>query len=274
MTSQRTSHRTGIGITTQGGPDSGPPVVWVHGYTLDSSLWSELWELMPGFHHIGVDLPGHGSSAEIPSDMSLPAYAAAVAEVAHDYHATRTVALSFGTIAALQWAIDQPSSLTHLIVGAPKIAGGPSVPDIPAEPSAETRYRELALLLPFAGPGEQMTGLWMSSPPNMFLGTERHLDLRDRLRTVILRHQWTELANGAMGRMTSSTQTDDDLAGITAKTLVVIGDEDMPTFQANSKRLAEVVPGCQVETVVGAGHLVLVEQPHDVAAALTEHLLS
>ena len=39
----------------------GPAVVWIDGYTMDSTSWSELWGLLPGWRHLGIDLPGHGA---------------------------------------------------------------------------------------------------------------------------------------------------------------------------------------------------------------------
>ena len=54
----------GFAVRTAGTPLSGPAVVWIHGYTMDSSTWEELWALLPGWFHIGVDLLGHGGQGE------------------------------------------------------------------------------------------------------------------------------------------------------------------------------------------------------------------
>lgn len=258
---------TQLGVTTSGEDTGLPAVVWIHGYTMDSSTWGPLWDLLPGYRHIGVDLLGHGKSAPMPPDLTLPAMAAQVAQVAQSYGATRVVALSFGASTALQWAIDFPSSVSHLVLGAPNIAG------IVSDPITERRYLELAMLKRFGGGAEQLTGLWMSSPPDIFRGTERHPALRRQLRSVIMKHQWTELVSGAMGKLTtSSKQTDDDLATITAKSLAIIGDEEMPAFLSNAKRLNDTIPGCGLKTITGAGHLVLIEEPGLVAPILSEHL--
>src|SRR5262249_7363480 len=155
----------------------------------DASLWADLWQRLPGYRHIGVDLPGHGSSGPIPAGLTLPALAAGLARLARAEDARRVVALSFGTIAALQLAIDAPDVVRRLVVGAPGI--GARFADGIAE-----RYQQLTLLRRLAGPGELMTDLWMSSPPDLFRGTERHPALRQRVREVVLRHDWAELMNG------------------------------------------------------------------------------
>lgn len=263
---KHTRHANGMVATESAGPDAGPAVVWIHGYTMDSSIWFPLWRRLPGFRHIGVDLLGHGRSDPPPADLTLPALGELIAEIGAGYDATRVVGLSFGSSMALQWAIDQPSTVSHLVVGAPTIAG------VPSEPEAEKRYKELMMLRRFTGPGEQMAGLWMTSPPDIFKGTERHLEVRDHMRSVVLKHQWVELANGVMGKLTAHSHSDDDLRGITASTLAVVGDEDMPTFLDNAKRLHDLVPGCELTTVPAAGHLVLIERPVDVAAGLAKFL--
>jgi pimeloyl-ACP methyl ester carboxylesterase len=255
--------RAALGIRTAG---AGPPVLWLHGYTMDSSLWRPLWDLLPGWRHVGVDLPGHGRSAPLRAGRTLPELAGEIAAVARAVGAERVVALSFGTSVALQLAIDEPGLVRRLIVGAPTIAGAPP------EPGTGDRYRELAVLYRLAGPGEQMAELWMRSPPDIFRGTERHPQLRASLRKVIAGHGWDELATGAMYSLSRHSQPADVLRGIRAATLVISGDEDMPSFIRNAELLRRVVAGCRVLSLAEAGHLSLIERPEAAADAIAAHL--
>jgi pimeloyl-ACP methyl ester carboxylesterase len=242
---------------------------------MDASVWAELWALLPGWRHIGVELPGHGQSPPLEPGSTLAGLAAQVADVCAATGARRVVALSFGSCVALRLAADHADLVSRLVVGAPTIAGAPS------EPGTDKRYRELTMLrrmaprLSTAIPaGELLADLWMQSPPDIFRGTEAHPALRARLRSVIIRHRWEELATGAMQAVASDAQTDADLRRITAATLVFQGDDDMPTFFANAARLERVLADCRVEPVPGAGHLVLLERAATVAPALAEHLAS
>jgi pimeloyl-ACP methyl ester carboxylesterase len=244
---------------------SGPAVLWLHGYTLDSSLWSDLWQLLPGYRHIGVDLPGHGSSEPVPAGLTLPGLAAELARLARAEDARRVVALSFGTIAALQLAIDAPDAVRRLVVGAPGIGGRY------ADGVAE-RYQQLALLRRVAGPGERMADLWMSSPPDLFRGTERHPMLRRRVKEVVGRHGWAELINGRYRPLAGHVQDLQALGRIAADTLVIIGEEDMPACHENTRTLCRAVPRCRSYPVSAAGHLVLLERPAEVAAVIAEQL--
>lgn len=245
---------------------SGPAVVWIHGYTMDSTTWSPLWERLPGWRHVGVDLPGHGGSGPMPTGTTLRQLAAAIADIARAEGARRMVALSFGSLTAVQLAVDHPDLLDRLVLAAPTLAG--SRP----EPLAKQRYQQLVMLKRMAGTGEALVDLWMGSPPDIFRGTERHPRLRAQLRSVIARHTWRELDDGAMQTLTAGRHTPAELRMIKARTLVVTGREDMPPFIDNARLLVELVEGCRWLTVDRAGHLPLLERPEKVAPAIAAHL--
>lgn len=244
----------------------GPAVLWIHGYTMDSTLWQPLWDLLPGYRHLGLDLPGHGGSGAPGRGDTLPALAGRIAEIARAERASRVVALSFGSCVALEFAAACPGLVSRLVVGAPTIAGAAPTP------GAADREMRLALLYRLAGPGPHMTKLWMTSPPDIFRGTERRPQLRERVRQVVDRHGWTPMESGAMRSLSAHTHTDADLGRIDAATLVLTGEEDMPVFTANAARLAAVIPGCTRLTVPEAGHLCLLERPDVVAGPLRAHL--
>ncbi|MCX5203664.1 alpha/beta hydrolase [Streptomyces sp. NBC_00237] len=247
---------------------SGPTVLWVHGYTMDSTLWRPLWELLPGFRHVGVDLPGHGGSAPLEPGVTLPGLAARITGVARAEGATRLVGLSFGSTVALQMALDAPDVADRLVLGAPTPSGGP--PD----PAARKRYIELLMLRRMRGAEAAggLADLWMSAPPDIFRGTERHPALRARIRSVVARHSWAELDNGAMAALSAPVHTPADLAGIRADTLALTGSADMPVFHANAATLAENVPRCATAVVPDSGHLPFLERPEEVATAISTQL--
>lgn len=244
---------------------TGPSVLWLHGYTMDSTLWAELWRRLPGFRHVGVDLPGHGGSPALSPDAALPSLAAQVAPLLREYDAQRLVGLSFGSMIALQLAIDLPDEVTRLSVAAPTVGGAPP------EPGMRELYRELAFLHRCAGP-EAAVARWMTSPPDIFRGTEAHPPLRARIRDVVTRHRWEELTSGAMRAVGAHRQDDAALARISARTQVLIGSADMPTFHANARRLRERLTDCRVHLIPGAGHLCLLERAESAAPLLAEHL--
>lgn len=128
------------------------------------------------------------------------------------------------------------------------------------------------MLKRLAGTGKALVDLWMRSPPDIFLGTERHPQLREQLRSVIARHTWRELDDGSMQTLTAGRHTPAELRRIKARTLVVTGREDLPVFVDNARLLGELVEGCRRLTVDRAGHLPLLERPEAVAPAIADHL--
>ena len=44
-------------------PGPGPRVLWIHGYTMDHTVFAPIWAALPDWLHVGVDLPGHGATA-------------------------------------------------------------------------------------------------------------------------------------------------------------------------------------------------------------------
>ena len=262
---ERESTHAGLHTYTYG---SGPAVLWVHGYTMDSTLWRPLWRLLPGFRHIGVDLPGHGRSEPLAPGTTLPRLAARVLDLARAEDARRWVGLSFGSTVVLEMAIGDPGAVDRLVVGAPTPAGGP--PD----PAARKRYIEMLMLRRMRGAAAagQLADLWMTAPPDIFRGTENHPEVRARLRTVVAGHSWAELDNGAMAALSARVHTAGELSRITADTLALTGDADMPVFHENAALLARVLPRCRGEVVAGAGHLPFLELPRTTAAPLADHL--
>ncbi|MDR7124346.1 3-oxoadipate enol-lactonase [Pseudotabrizicola sp. 4114] len=64
----------------------------------------------------------------------------------------------------------------------------------------------------------------------------------------------------------------DDLARITAKTLVVVGSDDASTPPALVRAMADRIPGAAFAEIADAGHLPCVEQPDAFATLLKQHL--
>jgi 2-succinyl-6-hydroxy-2,4-cyclohexadiene-1-carboxylate synthase len=242
------------------------PVLWIHGYTLDSSIWHELWDCLPNWTHLGVDLPGHGGSLPLPPGTGLTTLALRLARLARREGATRLVGLSFGGMVALQVAIELAGDLHALVLSSPGLGGGPQ------DRLAQVRHLELLRLYRTRGPGPWLTDLWMTSPPDIFTGAAADPDLWEVLRSVVQRHRWQELADGSMQGLTAHSQTAQDLALISAATLVVVGEHDMPAFKRCAELIRRAVTACRRVYLPDAGHLGLLEAPSIAAPLVDGHL--
>lgn len=253
-------------MTTHRGRSSNGRVAWLHGYTMDSTVWADLWEELPGLTHVGIDLPGHGTEALTPMPAGLPALAATIADRLRQEGCRSLVGLSFGSAVAIQLALDHPDILDRLVLAAPTLSG------VPEDPAARAKYFLLFDTFRHSGPGQLMARQWMADPPGIFTGLRSHPAAYRRMADVVARHRFTELLTGSMGAMSRTVHTADDLSRLSLPLLVVTGTEDMPRFRENASLLSEHAPDCSVTTVSGAGHLPLLEQPAACRATLSAFL--
>lgn len=248
-------------------PGAGDPILWIHGYTLDATSWQDLWDRLPGWSHIGLDLPGHGASRPLAPDEDLPALARCIGRAAAGEGVRHLVALSFGTIVALQVAIENTGDFASITLGAPALGGGPQ------DPEAQRLYASLLDLYQQRGRGPHLDELWLGAESPIFRGLDRGSGLWRRIAALVERHGWGELANGAMGRLTSHPQSRRDLGAVRSAMLVLVGDRDMAAFRRSAEILRRSVPAAERLYLPGAGHLCLLEEPERTAGLLSAHLL-
>ena len=77
-----------------------------------------------------------------------------------------------------------------------------------------------------------------------------------------------ELAEGATEPTSLDPPMSERLGDVKADALVMVGERDVPDFVAIAKHLAAALPGPELQTVDGAGHLLALERPDVVADAL------
>jgi pimeloyl-ACP methyl ester carboxylesterase len=254
------------GITARVMAGEGEKVLWFHGYTLDASTWAELWAQLPDWSHIGVELPGHGAAAWGAYGQDLPTIARRVGRFALAQGVKHLAALSFGTIVALQVAIEFPDSFDTLLLAAPALGGGPQ------DKGVEARYEELERLYRLRGRGPHLRALWMQSPPDLFKGAERSPRLWQSLCEVIDRHAWAELKDFGMQVFTSHPQGARELRRIRAATLILLGENELPAFKRCAEIIRRSIPACERVYLPEIGHLCLLEAPQEVAPLIGEHL--
>jgi 2-succinyl-6-hydroxy-2,4-cyclohexadiene-1-carboxylate synthase len=228
---------------------------------MDSRVWDELWDAFPGLSHIGVDLPGHGKSP--PMDTGdLPALGRRIVRLSRRHGARRLTALSFGTLLALQAAIEDPGAFDGVVLAAPALAGGPE------DPAARIRYIQLAEFYRRYGPGPPLTSLWLRSPPHIFTGLRAVPYRFERVRDVVAGHRWTELGDPRTQGLAACPHRKEDLTRIAASVLIVRGERELPAFVRCAELIRDAVPGTRENVLPGLGHLCLLEDPLAAACAI------
>jgi pimeloyl-ACP methyl ester carboxylesterase len=251
----------GLAARVQG---EGTKVLWLHGYTLDSSSWREMWRRLPGFCHVGLDLPGHGGSAPVGPHDNLHVLARRVADVCVEQGIRHIVALSFGTLTATQVMLEEPDHFLSLVLAAPTLAGGPQDPQVGME------YSKLAMLHRAGARGPEMRDAWMSCIA--WNGIEKYPALREELGLLVERHPWRELEDWSMLRLMQPPHREEDLRSITVPTLILIGDLDLPAFHESAGILERNLRNVRRVDLTDTHHLCILESPGQCEGPIREHL--
>ena len=239
---------------------AGLPVVLLHGFPHDRTLWSpQLGAFVDVCRCIAPDLRGFGDSLVAPP-YTIDSYADDVVALLDKLGIEQAVigGLSMGGyIAFAIWR--RHKRRVRALVLADTRAGV----DSDATRSARraqidlVRSRGAAVLAAQLVPGQ--------------LGArtrERHPDIAEVVRDMIARAP-VEGIVGALEAMLGRPDSTPTLATIDVPTLVIVGEEDGLTPPAESRTIHDGITGSLLETIVGAGHLSSIERP-----AAFNHVLS
>lgn len=229
----------------------GSPIVLVHGFTQTGRLWGAFGDALARRHRlIRVDLPGHGGSSSVETDLEgagrllLEAAATAGAEPAD------LLGYSLGARVVLHAALLDPGRVRRLIlIGA---TGG--IEEAAAREQRRLRDTAMADELERDGDLDAFLGRWLANP--MFATL--------RVDAAALAERGRNTPGGlASSLRTAGTGTQeplwDRLAGCEIPVLAMAGAND-PRFVAAGLRIAEATGGV-FSAVVGAAHAAHLEQP-------------
>jgi pimeloyl-ACP methyl ester carboxylesterase len=235
-----------------GGRLTKPPLVLIHGAGGDHLSWPPEIRRLADARVFALDLPGHGKS-EGPGRQSVVDYADCVVGFMNAVNLSRAVFIghALGGAIALTLAIDH----TERVAGIGLISSGPRLPIAisvlenaanPATYNVAVQSLQDLMHIP-EGLKDQNFRHFSSIRPTLFHGDLRacdQFDLTTRLNAV---------------------QT---------PALVICGTDDQLVPRHFSESLAEQIPGAALQTIDGAGHLLMFEQPRRVAGLLRVFLMT
>lgn len=245
-----TDDRT-IFYTVNGRLSAGSALVLLHGAGGSRLNWPSELRRLAGTTVYTLDLPGHGRSSGEGRD-AIEDYAAEVVAFLDAAGIERAVIVghSMGGAVALTMALDFPKRVAGLVLVATgaRLRVAPAILEqIPADFEAAlgiiTRY------------------VWSPEAPSELvdLGRER---LREAGPDVLL------------GDLIACDRFDmiERLGEIDVPTLVVTGSADRLAPVKYAHYLAEHISGAQIAIIEGAGHMVMLERPREVARTIRRFL--
>lgn len=239
----------------------GMPLVLVHGFPFDGSIWREqLEELGREARVIAIDLPGFGRSQALAGDeASIDDYADAIARWAGELGLNRLVLAghSMGGYVALAFARRHPEMLAGLVLVCTR-------PGPDTEQAREGRYKMI-------GDVEERGAQAVVDAMLPRLVSERTREKRpevaDQVREVMLR-QSSEGIIAALRAMATRPDATPTLGQIQVPTAVIGGADDAIIPAAEEDLMAATIAGATQVRIDSAGHMPMLEQAERLNEAL------
>lgn len=237
----------------EGGRVSQPPVLLIHGVAEDHLSWPPEVRRLPDFTVYTLDLPGHGKSSGAGL-QSIPAYTQRIIQFLNDVGLFKPVVVghSLGGAVALTLAVEHAERLAGIVL----IASGERLPI----PSSMLENAANPSTFPLAVQALQEAAFSPQSTPRLKELAHKRLSAS---RPTLLYGDLLACDNFNIS---------DRLATIRTPTLVICGTADRFSPLRYAEDLASSIPGAALQTVDGAGHMVMLEQPHRLAGLLTVFL--
>lgn len=233
---------------------SGLPVLFIHGYPLNRSLWQPQVEGLSNSGRIlAPDLRGHGDSQPTNGPYSMDLLAADCVALLDSLELRAPVivcGLSMGGYIALALYRNYPERLSGLILAATR-AGADSAEGKKNRDQTANLAKEKGV----EAVVESMLPKMMS--PKTY---QQNSELVDRIRKIM---EATSL-EGVLGDLMGMKERPDSrslLETIDIPTLVIHGADDQIISTEETRQMYAQIPGAVLETVPDAGHLLNLEQP-------------
>ncbi|MGQ0703138.1 MAG: alpha/beta fold hydrolase [Gemmatimonadales bacterium] len=245
----------------QRGSGTGPPILFIHGFPLDHTIWDHQLDTLTGFHRIAPDLRGMGRSEAPDLGYSMSTYAEDLIGVLDAVGEARVVVcgLSLGGYVAFELLRRWRERVSGLIL----------MDTRPEADNAEGRRARETLIGKVREQGAIAAAEAMLP---RFFTPEVSPEIIERVRTMILSTPVAGLvgALSAMRERPDSTPLLPTLSGI--PTLVLVGAEDAVTPPPIAQAMAAAIPGARLMEIPGAGHLPGIEQPVPTSRAILKFL--
>jgi pimeloyl-ACP methyl ester carboxylesterase len=223
----------------------------VHAFPLDARMWEpQLATFADVLPVIAPHLPGFGGAESAGRVLTMEAAARRCLTALDEAGVDRAVVcgLSMGGYATLALVALAP----HRVIGL-ALANTRAGADAPEGAAARHALAERL--------GAEGSGFLVAEPPPL-LSDHAPEALREHVRAMIADQPPDAIAAAALG-MAERPDRSDELGAIDVPTLVITSDGDRLIPAAASEPMAAAIPGAELLTIAGAGHLSNLEAPGD-----------
>ncbi|MGK9369271.1 2-succinyl-6-hydroxy-2,4-cyclohexadiene-1-carboxylate synthase [Melioribacter sp. Ez-97] len=256
-------------ITGKGRSVSKTPVLFIHGFTGNSSDWEFIMDkLNPSFYPIAIDLIGHGMS-DSPDDPNIYTCSTIVKHIdilmkELDYNNFILCGYSMGGRAALSYSLKYPNKVLSLILES-STAG---LEDY-NEKKERVEYDFLLAEKIKSNGLDNFVEYWFDQP---LFESLKKLNNFEQIKNQRKQNSVTGLSNSLVGFSTGLMPSYwSKLNGIDFPVLLISGSGDRK-YTEISRRMNKLIRNSRHETVEGAGHNVHLEKPEVFVNLLNSYL--
>ena len=244
---------------------SGMPVIFIHGYPLNRTLWEPQLEALADIARIiAPDLRGHGGSDPIPGIYTMRAMAKDIKELLETLKIEQPIilcGLSMGGYVCFEFMRSYPNMVQGMILAATRATAD----------SIETKVNreEAAAIAQERGPQAiaNMMLTKMLAPATY----EKRPELVERARNIMEKIS-TQAIVGDLRGMLNREDSTPLLKEINIPVLILHGGDDQIIPQAEVDLMKNEIKNARVEIIPEAGHLLNIEQPDLFNKAVREFI--
>ncbi len=244
---------------------AGMPLVLVHGFPLDHSMWNPQIEVLSRqWRVIAPDLRGFGGSTATHGTATMEQMADDLAALLDALQVTEPVVLvglSMGGYVAFQFRRRHRDRLRGLV-----LCDTRAVADTPE--AADGRHK-LAKKTLAEGTGPVADAM----VPKLFGSHAVEADpaMIDTVRRTILSNSPEGVAAALLG-MAARADVTADLPNFSLPTLVIVGQDDVISTVDEMRSIAQLIPGCEFVVIPRSGHMTPLENPAAFNEAIEQFL--
>jgi len=242
----------------------GRPVVLIHGYPFNRSLWNEqVAALSSSYRVIAPDLRGFGDSDAAPGTATMNVMAQDVALLLNHLGIARAAiaGLSMGGYVALALYKQLPSRVRVLVLADTRAQAD-------TEEGKQTRAQQAEKAV-----NEGMAGLADAMLPKLLTPetVSKRPEVVKRVRDMMLKTK----PEGAAAALRGMAERDDQtelLSKIAVPALILVGAEDAITPVGDSEQMHQAIAGSRLVVIENAGHVSNLERTEQFNDALLSFL--
>ena len=240
----------------------GETIVLIHGGQMDSRIWdSQVASFAKHYRVIRYDVRGYGRSGIPTTPYSNVEDLRTLLKLLKVEKAV-LVGLSLGGRISIDFALEHPDMVAGLVLAGPGLSG--------FETSVQAQQRSGERIEAARDEGySKAVELWLKDPYMIPAMENPRISSKIRQYASENAHVW--LLNPYLERPIKRAAID-RLSEIRARTLVIVGDRDVPDIQAITDKLANGIAGAKKVIIKGAGHITPMEKPEEFNKTLLDFL--